>query len=172
MLWLQGGTDLPTPSLFSLLPNLSYPHTPPLLAPKSLLPAHTSPPPKSPPPTHTSPPPKSSPPTHIYLLGEMPCKKIVAGGGTSPPPPPLLFTIVTALLGIAGKDEHHAGRERGLEKIWERRVKEVGERSKGVLISQVDQLRNNQVSVRSVSCVRREERRGQEECECCFSFLA
>ena len=83
-------------------------------------------------------------------------KKIVAGDGTSLPPPPLLFIILTALLGIAGIDEHHAGRDRGLEEIWERRVKEVGERSEGGLISQIDQLWNNLVSVRPVSGVRRE----------------
>ena len=85
----------------------------------------------------------------------------MAGGGTSPPPPPLLFTILTALLGIAGEDEHHAGREEGLEKVWEGRVKEVGERSKGVLVSQVDQLRNNQVSVRPVSCERKRGGKGR-----------
>ena len=79
----------------------------------------------------------------------------MADGGTSPPPPPLLFTILAALLGIAGEDENHAGRERGLEEIWERRVEEVGERSEGGLVSQIDQLRNNQVSVRPVSGVRK-----------------
>ena len=84
----------------------------------------------------------------------------MAGGGTSLPPPPLLFTILTALLGIAGIDEHHAGRERGLEEIWERKVKEVGERSKGGLVSQIDQLRKNLVSVRPVSGVRKRGGKG------------
>ena len=88
--------------------------------------------------------------TNTYLLSEMLGQKVMAGGGTSPPLPPTLFTIFTALLGIAGEDEYHAGREGGLEKIWDGRVKEVGERSKGGLVSQVNQVRKNQVCIRPV----------------------
>ena len=88
--------------------------------------------------------------TNTHLLSEMPGQKVMAGGGTSPPLPPPLFTTLTTLLGITGEDEYHAGREGGLEKVWEGRVKEVGERSKGGLVSQVNQVRKNQVCIRPV----------------------
>ena len=43
-------------------------------------------------------------------------------------------------------------------------MKEVGERSEGGLVSQIDQLRNNQMSVRPVSGVRkRGEKRTRTE---------
>ena len=62
----------------------------------------------------------------------------MAACGLCSPLTPLFLAVFTTLLGIAGENECHTGREGRLKEIWEGGVEEVRQGLEGGFISQVD----------------------------------
>lgn len=71
----------------------------------------------------------------------------MAGGCLCSSLTPLFLAVFAALLGVAGENECHTGRDGRLKEVWEGGVEEVGKGCEGGLIGQVDQVGEYKVGV-------------------------